>query len=67
MRPDTAIDIEKLRLERLQRLRSKLAERDCAGGIFFDPVNIRYATDVSNMQVWGLHNPARYAFVATEG
>jgi Xaa-Pro aminopeptidase len=67
VRPDTAIDIEKLRLERLQRLRSKLAECDCAGGIFFDPVNIRYTTDVSNMQVWGLHNPARYAFVATEG
>ncbi len=33
----------------------------------FDPVNIRYATDVSNMQVWSLHNPARYAFVASEG
>jgi Xaa-Pro aminopeptidase len=42
-------------------------EFDCAAGVFFDPVNIRYATDVSNMQVWGLHNPARYAFVASEG
>ena len=61
------IDIAALRRARLARLRRILAEADCAGAVFFDPVNIRYATDVSNMQVWCLHNPARYAFVATEG
>jgi len=44
-----------------------LVEFDCAGAVFFDPINIRYATDVANMQVWGLHNPARYAFIASEG
>jgi Xaa-Pro dipeptidase len=32
-----------------------------------DPINLRYATDSANMQVWCLHNPVRYAFVATEG
>ena len=32
-----------------------------------DPINVRYATDSTNMQVWCLHNPVRYAFVATDG
>jgi len=35
--------------------------------VFFDPINIRYTTDTSNMQVWALHNPVRYAFVPFEG
>jgi Xaa-Pro aminopeptidase len=61
------VDIPRLRRERLARLRAELHRADCAGAIFFDPINIRYATDVSNMQVWCLHNPARYAFVATSG
>ena len=56
-----------LRQERLARLRKVLAKADCAGAVFFDPINIRYASDLSNMQVWCLHNPARYLFVATEG
>ncbi len=56
-----------LRRERLQRLQAVLQEADCGAALFFDPINIRYATDVSNMQVWCLHNPARYAFVAADG
>ena len=31
------------------------------------PVNIRYATDSTNMQLWVAHNPTRHCFVATEG
>jgi Xaa-Pro dipeptidase len=38
-----------------------------AGVVLFDPVNIRYATGSSNMQVWTLHNPSRYALIMTEG
>jgi hypothetical protein len=30
-----------------------------------DPINIRYATGTSNMQVEVLHDACRYAFVAT--
>jgi hypothetical protein len=30
-----------------------------------DPINIRYATGTSNMQVDALHHACRYAFVAT--
>ncbi len=61
------LDLPLLRRERLARLRQALRDADVAGGLFLDPINIRYATDVSNMQVWCLHNPTRYAFVATEG
>ena len=61
------VDPPALRRERLGRLRTVLREADIAGAVFLDPINIRYATDVSNMQVWCLHNPTRYAFIATEG
>lgn len=61
------VDLAALRAYRLGRLRAALVARDCAGGLFFDPVNVRYATDSTNMQVWVMHNAARYLFVATDG
>ena len=64
---EVPVDLAALRAERLARLRATLIAADCAGAVFLDPINIRYATDVANMQVWCLHNPARYAFVAAEG
>ena len=60
-------DLQALRAYRLARLRAQLAARDYAGIVVGDPANIRYATDAANMQVWCLHNPARYAFIATTG
>ena len=57
----------RLRAYRLQRLREQLVASDYAAGVFFDPVNVRYATDSRNMQVWTLRNPARYVFVAADG
>ncbi len=56
-----------LALGRLARLKAQLERFNCAAGLFYDPINIRYATGTSNMQVYGLHNPCRYAFVATAG
>ncbi len=64
---NASVDVPALRRERLARLRAVLAEADVAAAVFLDPVNIRYATDVSNMQVWCLHNPTRYAYVAADG
>ena len=61
------VDLVRLRTGRLAALRAELARCELAGMVLFDPINIRYATDALNMQVWCLHNPARYAFVATEG
>ena len=60
-------DLSAMRVYRLARVRAQLARRDYAGIVVADPINVRYATDSANMQVWCLHNPVRYAFVATEG
>ncbi|MEM7341305.1 MAG: Xaa-Pro peptidase family protein [Actinomycetota bacterium] len=60
-------DDAELEAGRLERLRASLAEAGVAGGLFYDPTTIRYATGVSNMQVYGLHNPCRYVFVPTAG
>ncbi len=65
--PTETVDLARLRSGRLAALRGELARRELAGLLLFDPINIRYATDASNMQVWCLHNPARYDFIATEG
>lgn len=56
-----------IRQYRLDRLRAELRKRDFMGCLLYDPLNIRYATDVANMQVWCLHNFTRYCFIATEG
>ncbi|MBN7822669.1 M24 family metallopeptidase, partial [Bowmanella yangjiangensis] len=55
------------RAYRLQRVRQQLKAADCSAILLYDPVNIRYATDTSNMQVWTLHNYARYALVFADG
>ena len=68
--PQTAaegVDLDAMRAYRLGRLREAIQTRDVAGALFLDPINIRYATDCTNMQVWTLHNPARYALVLAEG
>jgi Xaa-Pro aminopeptidase len=52
---------------RLTRIRAELEKRDLAGIVVYDPLNVRYATDATDMQLWCTHNAVRYAFVATEG
>ncbi len=59
--------LRRARVYRLSRIRKLLRQHDCAAGLFYDPVNIRYALDSSNMQVWTLHNPMRYALIFAEG
>ena len=61
-----APDMQAVRSWRLQRLRNQLEAEDMAGIVLFDPLNIRYALDATNMQVWCTHNAVRYAFVATD-
>ena len=62
-----APDMEVARRYRLTRIREQLSARDVGGVLLYDPLNVRYATDSTGMQLWCTHNPVRYAFVATEG
>lgn len=52
---------------RLGRLRQQMEKADVAALLLYDPVNIRYAFDSSNMQVWTAHNPMRYAMIVSGG
>ncbi|MDE0308433.1 MAG: aminopeptidase P family N-terminal domain-containing protein [Acidiferrobacterales bacterium] len=61
------VDLDRVRLYRLDRVRQQLRDRDLAGALLFDPVNIRYATDTTNMQIFCSRYDARSVFVATEG
>ncbi|MEM7032428.1 MAG: Xaa-Pro peptidase family protein [Chloroflexota bacterium] len=60
-------DLDAIRHYRLARIREQLRKVDYAGIVVSDPLNIRYATDSSNMQIWTLHNNVRYCFIATNG
>lgn len=57
----------RMREFRLQRIVEQLQKRDLAGVLLFDPLNIRYATDSTNMQLWITHNHARACFVSAGG
>jgi len=61
------IDLNSMRKKRLKKVREELAKRDYGGCVLFDPINIRYATDSSNMMIWTMHNPTRYCFIPTDG
>ncbi len=56
-----------LETSRLRRLQTSVMEAGCDAGLFYDPINIRYATGTTNMQVYSLHNPCRYTFVPADG
>lgn len=59
--------VARARLYRQRRVRDEIVRNDCAAILLYDPVNIRYATDVANMQVWTLHNAARYTLIFADG
>ena len=41
--------------------------RELGGVLLFDPLNIRYATDSTNMQIWNSHNPFRAVLICADG
>ena len=61
------IDFDQLRLYRLNRVKKELAKRDIGACILFDPVNIRYALDTTNMSIYNMHNLTRYCFIPVNG
>ncbi len=56
-----------MRRFRWQRLTQALVARDYGGLLMFDPMNIRYATDTTNMQLWNAHNPFRAVLLCADG
>lgn len=56
-----------MREYRWKRLTEHLIARDCGGLLLFDPLNIRYATDSTNMQLWNTHNPFRAVLLCSDG
>jgi hypothetical protein len=59
--------LKRARAYRKRRMIDQLARHDCAAILLYDPVNIRYALDVSNMQLWMTHNASHYAMVCADG
>ncbi|MEO6654340.1 MAG: hypothetical protein ABIP17_16990 [Ilumatobacteraceae bacterium] len=39
----------------------------CDAALLYDPLDVRDATDTTDMSIWTMHNPVRFAFVATDG
>ena len=60
-------DLQAMRRFRWERLTRFINDRDYAGLLVFDPLNIRYATDSTNMQLWNTHNPFRALLVCADG
>jgi len=59
--------LREVKAYRLARVQEQLRKHHCPAILLYDPVNIRYATDTSNMQVWAGRNPARYVMVFADG
>jgi Xaa-Pro aminopeptidase len=60
-------DLQRMRDFRWKRLTQAVVDRDYGGVLMFDPLNIRYATDSTNMQLWNAHNPFRALLVCADG
>jgi len=60
-------DLQAMRKYRWNRLTQHVVDRDYGGVLLFDPLNIRYATDSTNMQLWNTHNPFRALLLCADG
>lgn len=60
-------DLEAMRAYRWKRLTQAIVDRGYGGLLMFDPLNIRYATDSTNMQLWNTHNPFRAVLLCADG
>jgi len=60
-------NLERMRRFRFDRLVKALHDWDYGAVLLTDPLNIRYATDTTNMQLWNTHNPFRACLVLPDG
>jgi Xaa-Pro aminopeptidase len=65
--PIPADVVDRARRYRMGRLRTAMAAHEIGALLLYDPVNIRYAFDCSNMSIWTMHNPSRYALIVADG
>ena len=63
----TLPNLQNMRAYRHARLTRALIDRDYGALLMFDPLNIRYATDSTNMQLWNSHNPFRACLLCADG
>lgn len=63
----TLPNLQKMREFRWKRLTQHIVDRGYGGLLMFDPLNIRYATDTTNMQLWNTHNPFRAVLLCADG
>ena len=60
-------DLPRMREYRWKRLTDHVVQRGYGGLLLFDPLNISYATDSTNMQLWNTHNPFRAVLLCSDG
>lgn len=60
-------DLPAMRDHRWRRLTAAIQAYDLAGLLMYDPLNIRYATDTTHMQLWAAHNPFRACLLLADG
>lgn len=60
-------NLQRMREFRWTRLTQHIVDRGYGGLLMFDPLNIRYATDTTNMQLWNTHNPFRAVLLCADG
>lgn len=63
----TVPNLDAMREYRWKRLTQHIVDRGYGGLLMFDPLNIRYATDSTNMQLWNTHNPFRAVLLCADG
>ena len=56
-----------MREHRWQRIVEAINAHNLGGVLLMDPLNIRYATDTTNMQLWNTHNMFRACYVGADG
>ncbi|MGV8987334.1 MAG: dimethylsulfonioproprionate lyase DddP [Cypionkella sp.] len=60
-------NLARMREYRWKRLTDAIVARGYGGLLMYDPLNIRYATDTTNMQLWATHNPFRACLLCADG
>lgn len=60
-------DLPAIRRYRLARVREHLVANDLDAVLLHDPLNVKYATDTTNMPIWTMHNEVRSCFVPADG